>query len=76
MNKIYKDRGSFNLMYNLPYILYSAFISSIIIVIIKRLSLSQKNILEIKSEINQYKIKAKYILNKKCLIIKYIIFFC
>ena len=75
MNRIYKDRGSFNLIYNLPYILYSAIISSIIIVIVKSLSLSQSNILEIKREKNQYKIKAKSIFSIKCLIIKYIIFF-
>ena len=75
MNRIYKDRGSFNLIYNLPNILYSTIISSIIIAIVKSLSLSQNNILEIKRETNQYKIKAKSILSLKCLIIKYIIFF-
>ena len=68
MNRIYKDRGSFNLIYNLPYILYSTVISSIIIVIVKILSLSQSNILEIKHEKNQYKIKVKSIFSIKCLI--------
>ena len=75
MNRIYRDKGSFNLLHNLPYILYSSIISSFIINIIKYLSLSQNNILEIKRETNKYKIKAKSILLIKCLIIKYIIFF-
>ena len=75
MHKIYEDKGSFNLIYNMPSILYSTIISTIIIVIIKKLSLSHNEILEVKHETNKYKIKSKSIIILKCLIIKYIIFF-
>ena len=75
MHKIYEDKGSFDLVYNIPYILYSAIISTIIILIIKRLFLSHNNILEVKQEKNKYKIKVMSIISLKNLIIKNIIFF-
>ena len=54
MHKIYKDNGKYDLMYQIPQILYSSIISSIITVILKNLSLSQKSIIKIKqtSDIN------------------------
>ena len=50
MHKIYKDSGSFNLIYQIPQILYSSIISMIINMILKWLSLSEKDILIIKQE--------------------------
>ena len=41
MNKIYTDSGSFNLNYQIPQIVYSCLISSVINLIIKYLSLSE-----------------------------------
>jgi len=48
MHDIYKDNGVFNILYQIPQILYSSIISSIINILLKQLSLSEKNILEIK----------------------------
>ena len=75
MHKIYEDKGSFNFIYHIPQILYSTIISSVINMIIKYLSLSEKNVLTIKSEKskeNSQKIISKVL---KCLIIKFILFF-
>ena len=59
----------------LPNILYSTIISNIIICITNRLSLSEKNLLELKKERNKYNLKPKSIVVIKLLIIKYIFFF-
>ena len=50
MHQIYEDEGGFNFIYQIPQILYSSLISNVIDIIIKTLSLSEKNILEIKHE--------------------------
>jgi len=49
MHKIYKDNGTFNFIYQLPQILYSSLISSVINALLKILALSEKSILEYKS---------------------------
>ena len=49
MGKIYSDEGSFNLIYQLPQIIYSSLISSLLTMIIRFLALSEKQILEIKN---------------------------
>ena len=74
MHKIYEDKGAFNILYQIPQIMYSSVISSIINIILKQLSLSEKNILLLKQE-EKYEIalkKSKAI--KNCLIIKFVIF--
>ena len=48
IHKIYKDGGVYNFIYLIPNILYSFFISHFIITIIKFISLSDRNISEIK----------------------------
>ena len=50
MHKIYEDEGTFNFIYQIPQIIYSSLISGFIKAIIKFLSLSEKNILQIKKE--------------------------
>ena len=50
MHKIYEDEGSFNFIYQIPQIIYSSLISNILHTILKALSLSEKNILELKNE--------------------------
>ena len=75
MHKIYEDKGAFNIIYQIPQIIYSSGVSSIINMILKMLSLSESNILMIKQEKN-YNIaqkKSKNIINY--LLIKFIIFF-
>ena len=74
MHKIYKDRGKFDLLFQIPQILYSTLISKLIDTLIKNLALSQDIIVELKNEkvkYNNNKIaKALYILK-----VKYILFF-
>ena len=50
MHEIYEDNGSFNILHQIPLILYSSIISSVINIFLKQLSLSEKNILELKNE--------------------------
>jgi len=73
LHKIYEDKGEYNFIYQIPNILYSTIISSFINIIIKYLSLTENNILEIKKEKNIFKGKINKIL--KYLSIKFIIFF-
>ena len=75
MNKIYKQKGILKVSNFISQIIYSIIICSIICNILKRLSLSQSQILEIKNEENKYIIKGKVLLLIKCLIIKFICFF-
>ena len=75
MHKIYVDKGAFNFIYNIPQILYSTVISSVISMIIKMLSLSEKNVLDIKNSKNIEIANQKYKKGLKCLVIKFIIFF-
>ena len=75
MNQINKDKGKFNILFQIPQILYSTIISSIINIILKYLSLSEKQMLSIKSQDDYRKaeIEAKNI--KKCINIKLVLFF-
>ena len=75
LHQIYKDGGKYNFRYFFPQIIYSFIICYIITSIIKYFSLSERNVLEIKREEDPNKINAKVEKTKKCLIIKYIIFF-
>ena len=73
MHKIYEDLGKFNFIYQLSNILYSTIISTFITMIIKFLSLTERDILEIKNIKNKkFKTKEKIF---KYLIIRFIIFF-
>ena len=76
MHKIYKESGVYNILSQIPQILYSSIISSFINMLLKSLSLSEKNILKIKQEkdMKNTVIKSKKI--EKCIYIKFIIFFC
>ena len=75
MHILYEDNGEYHIIYQLPQIIYSLIISSIIKFILKFLSLSEKALLSIKSEKNSRlsNTKAKHI--KTCLIIRLIIFY-
>ena len=73
MHKIYEDQGAFNFIFQLPQILYSTIISSVINIIVKSLSLTQKNIIELKRTEQNIKLKVTKLL--RCLIIKFILFF-
>ena len=75
MHKIYIDEGSFNINYQIPQIVYSTLISSVINAIIKFLSLSEKKVIELKKikDITIIDDKFKEIL--KILKIKFICFY-
>ena len=75
MHNIFESKNKLNFLYMIPYILYSAIISDIIIAITNKLSLSERNLLQLKKERNKYNVKVKTIAIIKFLIIKYIIFF-
>ena len=75
MHKIYEDGGSFNFIYQIPQIIYSSLISSVLNSLLKSLSLSDKNIIQIKQEINIQKIEEKAKEVFKCLYYKFISFF-
>ena len=53
MHKIYKDKGIFNFIFQLPKIIYSTIISSVINILIKFFALSEKNILKLKQNIKK-----------------------
>ena len=75
MHKAYLDNGDYDLIFRIPQIFYSSVISSVINMILKLLSLSEKNILSLKQEKN---IKSLILKSKRinsCIIIKFIIFF-
>ena len=75
MHKIYEDKGTFNFIYNIPQILYSTVISSVISIIIKTLSLSEKNVLSIKNSKNIEDSNKKFSKILNCLVIKFMLFF-
>ena len=59
MNKINNDHGKFDILYQIPQLLYSTLISSSINFILKLLSLSEKQILIIKQEKNLLNVKKR-----------------
>ena len=71
MHEIYENNGQFNFIYQLPQIIYSTIISSIINIFATFLSLSEKNILSLKNQ--KSIIEQKKVINR--LIIKFIFFF-
>ena len=74
MHKLYEDNGEFHIIYQIPQILYSSVISSIINILLKNLSLSENIILAFKKE-GELQIKKKSRKIKTCLKVKLIIFF-
>jgi len=75
MHEIYEDNSSFNILIQIPIIIYSSCVTSVINIILRQLSLSENNILSIKKE-KEYMLavkKSKSIL--RCLIIKFFFYF-
>ena len=75
MHKIYEDKGKYNIIFRIPQIIFSTIISAIINVLLKMLSLTESNILSIKKEKDIKKIEEKSKSIRKCLRIKFIIYF-
>ena len=74
LHKIYIDGGLFNLLYQIPQIIFSSIISSILHIILKTLALTEKNILELK-KIQNSEVDNKYKNLIKFLDYKFILFF-
>ena len=76
MHKIYTDHGSFNFIYQLPQIIYSAIISGVLNAFIKLLGISEQNVLKLKEKNGLIK-NINEIFNKLYMILKIkFIFFC
>ena len=75
IHQIYEDEGQFKFIYQLPKIIYSTIISSVINTIIRFFSLSEKDILKLKNDNNIQDFISKKKKLYKCLRIKFIWFF-
>ena len=75
MHKIYQDKGNFNLLYQLPKILYSAIISLSLNFLIKLFALSEKNILMLKESKTKEELEQKSQQTLACLKLKFNLFY-
>ena len=75
IHDIHLNSGKFEFLYHLPQIIYSSIISTIINLLIRYFSLTQRNILEIKYENNSSKNKIEIPKSLYCIKIKLICFF-
>ena len=75
MHKVYETNGEFNIVYQIPQILYSTLVSIVINKSLKYLSLSEKCILDLKREKNKKIANDKSQKIEKCLKIKLFIYF-
>ena len=75
LHKIYEDGGSFNFIYNLPKIIYSSIISSLIYVLVRKLTLTSQDILKIKHEKQKHNLNARVLIALKQIKMKFICFF-
>ena len=75
MHQIFSEKGKYNLLYQIPQVLYSTLISFFMNLILKKLSLSQNDLIDLKQEEDQMKAKKLADKSKKLLQIKLYIFF-
>ena len=75
MHKIYKSQGGYNILSQIPHILYSSVIPTVINILLKTLSLSEKDFLKIKEEKDLMTTIKKSKDTEKCIRIKFILFF-
>ncbi len=75
MHKIFIDNGKYNILYQIPQIIYSSLISSILNVILKTLALTEQNIIKLKNINNKILIKKKSDELIKFIYFKFILFF-
>ena len=75
MHKIYQDKGSFDLFYNLPQILLSTLISVFIDELIQTLALTDSNLINFKHNINKKNVSTNKKETLKAIKIKAALFF-
>ena len=74
MHEIYEQNGTYDFFYQIPQIVYSTIISTIISIVLKNLSLSQKNVLKIKQIPEISKMISQTFKMIKCFGLKMILF--
>ena len=75
MHKLYEDKGQYNILFRIPQILFSTIISAVINVLLKKLSLSEADIISIKEEKESQKMLEKSKSIQRKLKIKFVIYF-
>ena len=75
MHKIYEDKGMFNILFQLPQIIYSTLISTLISMIIKLFALSEKDVIKLRQTKNKSKSFENSYKLFKWLIVKFNLFF-
>jgi hypothetical protein len=75
MNKIYEDNGEYDFIYQIPKIIYSNLICTVINLIVRILSLSEKDILTIKIMQKEANLEKKVQSIKNCLKIKFFFYY-
>jgi hypothetical protein len=75
IHKVYEDKGSYDTSYFMPLIICSFFISYYINILIKYITLSERNLSELKREKIINNLFDKQAKVQRCLIIKYICYF-
>ena len=75
MHKIYENDGLLDIIHQLPPIIYSSLISILITTIVKLLSLTERNIIQIKKEVSLNSINEKTKKRIKIINLKFIVFF-
>ena len=75
IHQIYENKGKFLLLYQLPKIIYSTLISSVLNIIFKGLALSKGSIIEFKSDKNKKDLNQREKNLKSKLTIKFILYF-
>ena len=75
MHNIYESKGSFNIEYQLPKIVYSSLISMLLNTLLKLLALSNNGIIEFKQDKNKKYINERAEKLKKKLSIKFVLYF-
>ena len=75
MHKILEEKGKFQIVYQLPQIIYSSLISSVLISFLKFLALSESNIITFKNNKIISNIEQRHLDLKNKLFIKFIFFF-
>ena len=75
MHKIYSDKGLFNIIYNLPQIIYSALISEFTNALIQSLAMTSSIFINLKQKSNKQNINKKSKKAKNIIKIKMLLFF-
>ena len=74
MHNIHEKGGEYDIVYDIPQIIYSSVISTFINILLQKLALSEDSFISLKQEKDYEKAKSQVGKVKKCLYIKFTIF--